>query len=101
MREIRKTMRPLCNWIFVATLLPAALCPASPTLAAAQEAPRGAAVTPVATQAAAPADQTPADRARTVLDKHCARCHQAGGSETSAASLLQNVLAFDDLVREA
>lgn len=100
MREIRKTMRPFCNWIFVAALLPA-LCPASLTLAAAQEASPGAAVTPVATQAAAPAEQTPADRARAVLDKHCARCHQAGRSETSAASLLQNVLAFDDLAREA
>ena len=43
---------------------------------------------------------TPAERARGVLERHCARCHQ-GSAEAPAQSAFANILAVDDLAHDA
>lgn len=102
MRNIRKTKWQLSASTRTALALVAMFLAAAPLrpVAAQETAPAAAAATPVAVQSPA-AGQSPADRARVILDRHCARCHQSSRIESHGlASLPQPVPAMEDLLRD-
>lgn len=47
----------------------------------------------------APSPLTPIERARAVLEKHCARCHQRGPAGQPAESHFDSVMEFDQLAQ--